>query len=164
MDTTPSRTSLAALAALGEELACDEGRWRSLVPSALVERVAVRLLDTEAHDAWLLGWPSGSSVSPHDHGDAHGVLRVIEGELVDLRWSAGARSRRRLRAGDGARLPVGLVHDVLAPAGPALSVHLYSPPLREMGFYDGDGMERLRVTAVDVDRRAVPIGALGAVT
>lgn len=143
------RTPLATLARMAADLAADQGWWREMLPVQPDERSAMRMFATDEHEAWLVVWPPGSSVSPHDHGDAHGVLRVLTGELLDIRWSATAAPRRRLIAGQTARLPVGLVHDVVAPGSlPAASVHLYSPPLRQMGFYDEGGAERTHISSV----------------
>ena len=116
-------------------------------PSDAPRRSSVRLLATDAYEAWLLAWPPGSSIEPHDHGDAHGVFVVIAGAVVETRWRHSRRQRRVLGVGDSSVVRVGAVHDVAAAgADAALSVHVYSPPLQTMRFYDPDGR---RVTAVE---------------
>lgn len=103
-------------------------------------RTYVRLLATDAYEAWLLAWPPGSEIPAHDHGDSHGAFVVVSGTLVEARHEASAPHRRVLGPGDAATVPVGLVHEVSARGeGPALSVHVYSPPLSEMRFYDAGG-------------------------
>ena len=110
------------------------------------DRPSVRLLATDTYEAWLLRWPPSSSIEPHDHGDAHGAFVVVAGELIESRWYQSRRHGRRLRAGDSSVVRLGAVHDVAAAGiDAAYSVHVYSPPLRTMRFYDDAGR---RVTAI----------------
>ena len=106
-------------------------------------RAAVRLLATPAYEAWLLVWPPGTGIEAHDHGDASGAFVVVDGELTETRWSGHRSTRRRLRPGHAAAVPAGAVHGIAASGRrTAVSVHVYSPPLTEMRFYDGDGHVR----------------------
>lgn len=110
-------------------------------------REGLRLLATDLLEAWLLSWPPGSSVQPHDHGGSNGALVVCRGELAEIRWLASRRRTAWLGAGDVATVPSGVVHDVISVgASSALSIHVYSPPLRQMRFYDEDAH---RVVAVE---------------
>jgi hypothetical protein len=61
-----------------------------------------------------------------------------------------ARRQQLLRAGDAIALPEGLVHDVWAP-GPdmATSVHVYSPPLQAMTYYDPETGTPDRTVGID---------------
>ena len=59
-------------------------------------------------------------------------------------------------------LPSGLVHEVVATsAGPTTSIHVYSPPLTRMGFYDQRTGERVRTDEfgdrIEVDGEASAI-------
>ena len=113
------------------------------------ERTSLCLLATDEYDAWLLHWPVSTSVTPHDHGESAGAFTVVSGELTEVRWHGFVRRARLLVPGEVVAVPAGVVHDVIAPGpSPALSVHVYSPPLREMGFYDASGREL-------IDRQAV---------
>ncbi|MEY2424590.1 MAG: hypothetical protein QOI61_162 [Actinomycetota bacterium] len=98
------------------------------------ERDAVRLFANDQFDAWLIGWPANHWTTPHDHGDSLGVVLVLDGLLVERAISAGGT--HRLGAGDVTVIPAGAVHDVGTGDATALSLHLYSPPLAEMNFYD----------------------------
>jgi hypothetical protein len=51
------------------------------------DRSSVRLLESEWYDVWLVGWPPGTGVEPHDHGASAGALTVIKGTLTEYRWS-----------------------------------------------------------------------------
>ena len=97
-----------------------------------------RLLATDAYDAWLIRWPAGTSVGPHDHGGSAGAFTVVAGELVEI-VSDPSGSTRVMTLGPGAQRGFGpdLVHDV-ANAGPhaAISVHVYSPPITTMTWYE----------------------------
>lgn len=100
------------------------------------ERVGVRIHSTQDYDAWLLHWPPGTRVNPHDHGDSAGAFTVLEGELIELRWHASVPECRLVTVGDVVSIGSGVVHDVVATNRVACSIHAYSPPLRAMSFYE----------------------------
>ncbi len=92
---------------------------------------------TSRWDAWLEGWPPGDAIELHDHGGSTAVVRVLAGRLLET-WldDGGGLRRRRLEAGSSVWLPRQHVHDLVnVDAVPALSVHVYSPPLRTMTWY-----------------------------
>jgi quercetin dioxygenase-like cupin family protein len=107
--------------------------WRPhAVPGA--GRRAVRLVATGTYEAWVTCWDGDTTVELHDHGDAAGVVVVVEGELA-VEVASGLR--RVLTRGSVAQLPVGVPHDVVATtADPATSISVYSPPLETIGRYD----------------------------
>lgn len=114
-----------------------------------------RLLATDSFDAWLIGWPTGGAVTPHDHGGSVGAFAVVAGELTEVVFDDGVEHRNRLTAGQARGVPVDAVHDVVNEREqPAISVHVYSPPLSSMAYYDVDGRTTLRVEPVE-DERAV---------
>jgi len=115
-------------------------RW----PGALdVEDRSWRLVArTPDFDAWLIAWPTGGKVELHDHGKSSGAVSVISGTLVEAvpwRDDTGRLSlvHNELRAGTTLRFGAGHVHDVTNEAGAhALSLHVYSPALTSMTFFD----------------------------
>jgi uncharacterized RmlC-like cupin family protein len=128
------------------------------------ERTSVRLLATDAYEAWLLHWRPGSAVTPHDHGDSHGAVHVVTGELTEVRWYAGRRTIRDVGAGGQFDVPHGLVHDVVAfHDQPAVSIHVYSPPLTSMGFYDHGGRNLVRVEPIEPEPPALAAAGPGRV-
>jgi quercetin dioxygenase-like cupin family protein len=96
------------------------------------ERDAVRLVATDSFDVWLIGWPAHHRTTPPDHGASLGIVLVLEGELTE----ATNFATKELRVGDVTVIAPGAVHDVGTTESTALSLHLYSPPLTEMNFYD----------------------------
>ncbi len=99
-----------------------------------------RLVATDLYDAWLIAWSPCSGVELHDHGGSQGAVAVAAGRLVehytDVRWRHAIRSRP-VDPSMTLTVPGIRVHEVANP-GPtdALSVHVYSPPLTTMTFFD----------------------------
>jgi quercetin dioxygenase-like cupin family protein len=100
------------------------------------ERNGMRVFRTPDYDVWLLRWPPGSRVTPHDHGDSAGAFVVVDGELIELRWQGSIPECRLVGAGETTSFERGVVHDVVATNRVAYSLHAYSPPLQAMSFYD----------------------------
>jgi Cysteine dioxygenase type I len=102
---------------------------------------------TSDFDAWLIAWPSGGRVELHDHGSSTGAVSVISGTLVEAvpwRDETGRLCvvRHELSAGVTLGFGSGHVHDVTNESDrPALSLHVYSPALTAMAFYDMIGDE-----------------------
>jgi hypothetical protein len=115
---------------------------------------SVRLIATARYDVWLITWPKGSSIGPHDHGNARSVLQIVEGELIEslADQSHASPSRTRvLRKGDATRGEPSLVHDLLnASDAEATSLHVYSPPLSDLTLFPTLGG--------DEQGRTVPVG------
>ena len=115
-------------------------RW----PGAFeVEERSWRLVArTPDFDAWLIAWPTGGKVELHDHGASSGAVRVISGTLVEAVPRRDEEGRLGLvhnerRAGTTLGFGTGHVHDVTNEAGEvALSLHVYSPALTTMTFFD----------------------------
>jgi hypothetical protein len=113
-------------------------------PGALdVSERAWRLVaQTPDFDAWLIAWPGGGTIDLHDHGGSRGALHVISGSLVEtIPWrdAAGGLTFAQRDLHDGATLAFGAghVHDVRNESSSlALSLHVYSPSLTSMTYYD----------------------------
>jgi uncharacterized cupin superfamily protein len=97
---------------------------------------------TDDFDAWLIAWPKGGKVELHDHGSSTGAVSVISGALVEAvpwRDDTGRLSlvRHELQAGATLGFGAGHVHDVTNESDQhALSLHVYSPALTTMTFYE----------------------------
>jgi quercetin dioxygenase-like cupin family protein len=137
-------------AAIAATLRSTPDRWGPQPEPHPTERTGVRVIAIDECDVWLLRWPSGTRVAPHDHGESVGAFSVVRGELLEVRWHAGAPVTRRVHDGETVDIDRGVVHDVVGATDGALSVHVYSPPLASMGFYDEEGaMLLVRQEVVD---------------
>jgi quercetin dioxygenase-like cupin family protein len=125
-------------------------------------RTGLRILATDSYDVWLLWWPAGTAVSPHHHGDSDAALVVSSGALKETHWLDGRREERRLTRGQGATVERGVVHDVEAEVD-ALSVHVYSPPLARMAFFDDQGENLLLEEPVDPSHDVVTMSGFSIV-
>lgn len=102
------------------------------------------LLAGDDYEAWLLGWPVGNGIELHDHGDSWGAAFVVQGAINETfldgsgALPAGRHLRhRRLPAGSLVAFGPDHIHD-MSNAGdrPALSIHVYSPRLTTMTYYE----------------------------
>jgi hypothetical protein len=138
---------------IAEGLATVDDVWRPYLHDDLSERPATRLLASDRWEAWLLEWGAGQSVELHDHGSSAGAFTVVLGSLIEVRApgvAAEGIQRSEARAGSSRSFRAGARHDVLnlSPA-PAASIHVYSPPLQSMTFFDPITLESVRTEAVE---------------
>ena len=141
LEREPQRRGVGAevLATIAAGLALSCGEQLSELPEG-GDRRFVRLLQSEAYDAWLIAWDPASDLDLHDHGGSEGAFHVVRGWLVEVHADLDRRhplQTLRLRAGTTRQVAATRVHRVWNPGpGEALSVHVYSPPLTSMVFYD----------------------------
>ena len=125
--------------------------WHDLAEPGPDGRSAVRIVRADCYEVWVLGWWPGQSVELHDHGDSHAAFTVVEGDLVEVTAPRrGGLERLDLPEGSTRVVPAGTRHDVLNLATtPATSIHVYSPQLTAMTFYDAIDQRPVRVEAVE---------------
>jgi predicted metal-dependent enzyme (double-stranded beta helix superfamily) len=120
----------------------DGGSWRRTLAVPQTGRATRLLAVTDAYEAWLIHWAPGGDIALHDHGESSGALWLVRGELGETygsRVARGAMRGRILDAGTGITFDRDHVHDVINPGPqPATSIHVYSPHLSAMTFYDLD--------------------------
>jgi predicted metal-dependent enzyme (double-stranded beta helix superfamily) len=127
------------LEALVQELAERPDLWRGLVRHDDHERVYVRLHRDHHLDAWLLCWVASQETGLHDHDVSSGAVRVIEGRLAEYRLVLGEGALDEIVYGPGERFcfDASRIHDVRhTGTDAAVSLHVYSPPIWRMGFYE----------------------------
>ena len=116
------------------------GHWESLVRHNPDRRFHERIIVTALYDAWLIGWSPGQAVPAHDHGASVGALVVTRGQLSETTWPHGAEqplTRTANSRDEPMVFPPGHIHAVANLHGaPATSIHLYSPPLDTMRWFD----------------------------
>jgi hypothetical protein len=128
----------AELADLAGVLAEHPDLWRPLVRFDAAERVFVRLHRDEHLDVWLICWIASQETGLHDHDISSGAVAIVEGRLTEDRLVLGGGiATVGYEAGQGFRFDASRIHDVRhAGDVPAVSLHLYSPPLLRMGYYE----------------------------
>jgi predicted metal-dependent enzyme (double-stranded beta helix superfamily) len=130
--------ALPDLVALVEAVASERRAWEPRVqfPHG-ADRWWTRLHADRRFDLWLLTWLPGHNTELHDHGPSAAAFAVVSGVLSEVRiGSAGQSVTHPRAAGSVTWLAPGELHNV-SGAGhrPAISIHAYSPPLREMNYF-----------------------------
>jgi len=151
---SPQTSRLEAIARI---LADEEALWGPHRRHDPDERHFARLVRTDEYEAWLLTWTSDQGVELDDHGGASGVVLVLEGELVEHSTELASRAalrETRWPRGSAHAFGPGHVHDLRNGGGtPATSIHVYSPPLSTMTFYDHRAASYLKPLRIEVVER-----------
>jgi hypothetical protein len=125
------RTIAAGMARVRQPVPVDDGSGN---PRSL------RLLATAFYDVWLVVWPDGAGLEPHDHGAVRSVLYVIEGELTEILCDRASRRDpfvRLLERGVPKSAEPTVVHALTNRSGrEATTLHVYSPPLVPVAVAD----------------------------
>jgi hypothetical protein len=117
------------------------------------ERHYVQLYRDPHVDIWLICWTNQQDTGYHDHDRSSGAVRIVEGELVEDRFEFGEESLRvastRHRPGALFEFDASHIHRLRHERGEfATSLHVYSPALWRMGYYDEDPTGLLRRTSI----------------
>jgi predicted metal-dependent enzyme (double-stranded beta helix superfamily) len=125
-----------------ESIARDAFRYEA----AAGTRRYARVRSAADHDVWVIVWGPGSSVAPHDHGGSRGAFAVASGALTDRTTTPTGRTDATVVPPGGVvAIDADTVHGVANTTDiSAVSVHVYSPPLASMAFYDEDLRELWR--------------------
>jgi predicted metal-dependent enzyme (double-stranded beta helix superfamily) len=113
--------------------------WEHLVhhdPSGA--RTYAQLVLDEHVEVWLICWNDGNDTGFHDHDASHGAVGVAAGEVREETLVLGGQPVvREVVAGGVFSFDATDIHRVLhAGNEPAVTLHLYSPPLGRMGSYE----------------------------
>lgn len=130
----------STLLAIARGLADSAQHWPGMGnPSHRVWDLMVASPDFEA---WVIGWPPGGAIEPHDHGESSGAVVVAQGELLEVVVTQDVRgalatTSRVLPSPASITFGMAHVHEIVNPGpGPALSVHVYAPRLTAMTYYE----------------------------
>jgi hypothetical protein len=107
---------------------------RAAVLSPAGESESVVLWEDEDSVAWLNVAHDSRDTGFHD-GSAVGVYVIAGGVTNEGLPADGTRRVRRYRAGDSFWVPGSGIHRMDHETG-AVTVHVYSPPLRAIGYYE----------------------------
>jgi mannose-6-phosphate isomerase-like protein (cupin superfamily) len=134
------------LRAIAEGLLAAPERWRHLVRHEPGERTYVLLQRDDDVEVYAIGWLPGHDTGFHDHDDSAAVVAVAEGRVAEERLSLAGVVSETYGPGEAVRVPPEAIHRVRhAGDEPAVSIHVYSPPLRRVGTYEvGDDGALLR--------------------
>jgi Cysteine dioxygenase type I len=119
------------------ELAERPELWIDLVKHDTTQRVYEELLSDEHVTAWLICWMDAHDTGFHDHDVSAGAVAVVSGAVCEERLAIGGPPlKRTCRAGSSFHFTAADIHRVChAGSDPAVTLHVYSPPLLRMGAY-----------------------------
>ncbi len=127
----------AELEAFVGELAERPELWIELVKHDTEQRVYEELLSDDHLTAWLICWMDDHDTGFHDHDVSAGAVAVVSGAVREERLAIGGRPHvRDVPVGGSFHFSAADIHRVRhAGADPAVTLHVYSPPLLRMGAY-----------------------------
>ena len=119
------------------ELADRPELWIDLVKHDSTQRVYEELLSDEHLTAWLICWMDDHDTGFHDHDISCGAVAVVSGAVREERLAIDGPPRERVvKAGSSFHFGSADIHRVShAGDDPAVTIHVYSPPLLRMGAY-----------------------------
>jgi len=122
------------------ELADRPELWIDYVRHDATQRVYEELLSDEHMTAWLICWMDDHDTGFHDHDVSAGAVAVVSGSVREERLAIGSEpSKRTFTVGDAFHFSPADIHRVRHGGGdPAVTLHVYSPPLARMGAYTID--------------------------
>ena len=129
----------ASLLAIADELSARSDLWGAFVRHDERSRVFTRIHHDQVLDAWLICWSGTQETGLHDHDLSSGAVRVVAGELAEDRLVLGAPGlvTSTHAAAHGFCFDSSRIHDVRnGGSAESVSLHLYSPPLERMGYYE----------------------------
>jgi rhodanese-related sulfurtransferase/mannose-6-phosphate isomerase-like protein (cupin superfamily) len=131
-----SKKTPEELANIAARFASSDG-WLDRVRLRVEHRWYERLHHDSDYDIWVISWMPGQSTGFHDHGESAGAFVVTTGILEEKRPGEEAVV---IHPGTVRAFGPDYLHDVRNVShGPAVSIHVYSPPLTEMNEYELDG-------------------------
>jgi len=112
--------------------------WQHLRNHDPEQRTYGRILQNDNVEVWLICWMQDHDTGFHDHDVSRGALAVVEGEVREDRLVIGGPpDTRLLGTGQVATFGAADIHRVIHSGNaPAVTVHAYSPPIRQMGAYE----------------------------
>jgi predicted metal-dependent enzyme (double-stranded beta helix superfamily) len=111
--------------------------WRGLIRHDPGQRVYEELLRDAHLTAWLICWMDDHDTGFHDHDVSCGAVAVVSGAICEQRLVLGGPPRERtVAAGATFHFSASDIHRVRhTGCDPAVTLHVYSPPLLRMGAY-----------------------------
>ena len=143
------------LTALADTLGNHPELWRDLEEHTPDQRHYFRLRRDHHLEVWLICWMPSQDTGLHDHDLSGGAVRVVRGAIAEERLVIGQPELAvtEYRAVGGFSFDASRIHNVRhSGAEASTSLHLYSPPLWRMGYYEvaeDGGLARRSATYVE---------------
>jgi predicted metal-dependent enzyme (double-stranded beta helix superfamily) len=138
----------AELRGVARRLAAQTDVWSDLIRHDPGRRHYEELIRDRHLGAWLICWMDDHDTGFHDHDVSAGAVAVVAGAVREERFAVGGVTiDRTVAAGGDFDFGPDTIHRVRhTGTEPAVTLHLYSPPLWRMGAYlvDEDGSLRRR--------------------
>jgi predicted metal-dependent enzyme (double-stranded beta helix superfamily) len=149
------------LQAYARELADEPERWAHLVRHDPEQRTYELLHHDSEVMAWLICWSDDHDTGFHDHDVSSGAVAVLSGAVCEERLRLGAEPEARV-VGAGQSFDFGAedIHRVRHVGDePAVTLHVYSPPLWRMGAYVVEEGGALRRQSLSYAEELRPLAA-----
>jgi hypothetical protein len=147
------------------ELAGRPELWIDLVKHNHVQRVYEELFSDDHVTAWLICWMEDHDTGFHDHDISCGAVAVVSGCVREERLTLeGPPTNKLVKAGESFNFSAADIHRVRhAGDSPAVTLHVYSPPLLSMGAYvvSEDGNLERRTVASSEELRPLVSPTVG---
>jgi hypothetical protein len=119
------------------ELADRPELWIDFVRHDATQRIYEELLSDAHVTAWLICWMDDQDTGFHDHDVSAGAVAVVSGNVREERLAIGGQPHaRQFGAGEAFHFSPADIHRVRhGGSDPAVTLHVYSPPLARMGAY-----------------------------
>ncbi len=149
------------LQAFVAELASQPELWIGRVHHDHTQRVYEELLSDDHLTAWLICWMDDHDTGFHDHDVSAGAVAVVGGRVREERLAIGGPPRDRIFGPTQSfHFSAADIHRVRhAGVDPAVTLHVYSPPLLRMGAYvvGEDGVLERHSVAPDEELRPLSL-------
>jgi len=151
----------AELRTLARRLAGRTELWENLIHHDPGQRHYEELIRDRHLGAWLICWMDDHDTGFHDHDVSAGAVAVVRGAVREERLTVGAATiDRSVGAGGGFDFGPDTIHRVRHTGDePAVTLHLYSPPLWRMGAYLIDDEGSLRRRSISAAEELRPLEA-----
>ena len=149
------------LRAVAAALRADRSLWEPLVRAIPDQRHYELIRHDERVMAWVISWMNDHDTGFHDHDVSSGAVAVARGRIREERLRVGAPPESRVFAeGDILDFKSSDIHRVAHEAGePAVTIHVYSPPLWRMGAYVVEPTGTLRRESLSYAEELRPLAA-----
>ena len=153
--TTPELRELA------RALRADRLLWEPLVRHTREQRHYELLRHDETVMAWVISWMNDHDTGFHDHDVSAGAVAVAQGHIREERLRLGAPPESRVYSeGDVFDFHASDIHRVAhVGSRPAVTIHVYSPPLWRMGAYVVEPSGTLRRESLSYAEELRPLAA-----